>query len=151
MISLLSKASTCAFNACCYHEPDYLLPFFGNNKLIDGYFHKNPNCVIKEDYVHDKMVARTNKLHFVHKVHIDDNLSMWNENYFSLRLVNYLMKYPIVPGTFAEYTAREGQQFGKLEDAKYFIFHGSPDIILRKVEINEHVVVVNKGQEGRTG
>ena len=105
--------------------------------------------IIKQDFLQDKMMAKAKLVNspFVYKVHFNDNLSTWNENHFSLRLVNCLMKYPVVPGTVAEYTAREGQLFDQLEDAKYFIFHGSPDIILRRVGVDKNVVVVNEGQE----
>ena len=138
-----------AFDIPCCHESNYLLPFFGNNRFIEGYLHKNPDCVIKQDFLQDKMMAKAKLVNspFVYKVHFNDNLSTWNENHFSLRLVNCLMKYPVVPGTVAEYTAREGQLFDQLEDAKYFIFHGSPDIILRRVGVDKNVVVVNEGQE----
>ena len=62
------------------YQHNYLLPFFGNNKFIESYLHKYPNCVIKGDFIHDKEVARTTKLTdspFVYEVHFDDNLSLW--------------------------------------------------------------------------
>lgn len=59
------------------------------------------------------------------------------------------MCYPIIPGTKVEYTILKGQSLSKNKDAKYFLFHGSPDItIKRKFEdsdADERVVVVDRG------
>ena len=103
-------------------------------------------------------MARSTKLTdspFVYEVHFDDNLSLWNENHFSLRLTNCLQKYQIIPEATAKYTARDGQHFGKEEIAKFFIFHGSPDITLSRVDkevavevtMNQNIVVIDKEQD----
>ena len=123
---------------------------------MEGYLHKHPTSIIKEDFLRNKEVASTSQSvpdqdsPFVYKSYFD-NLSLWNENLFSLRLANCLRKYPIVPGAIARYTAREGHLFGKEEISKYFIFHGSPDITLAvKVESNVHENIVDR-QRARTG
>ena len=61
---------------------------------------------------------------------------------------NCLQKYPIIPKVTAKYTGREGQQFSKQEVSKFFLFHGSPDIIIKKIKdeenigIGENVIVI---------
>lgn len=62
------------------------------------------------------------------------------------------MCYLIIPGTIVEYAALKGRSFGKREDAKYFLFHGSPDITIktRKSEgpdADEGAVVVDRDDD----
>ena len=132
------------------HVHDYLLPFFGDNKFIEGYVHAHPDSIIKKDFVHAKETSNIAKLTdspFVFEIHFNDNMSLWNENHFSLRLANCLRTYPIIPGVTAMYTAREGQHFGKQENSKYFLFHGSPDITLkRKVDEAVEKILVLGGE-----
>lgn len=119
---------------------------------IEGYLPRHPNCEIKKDFLCAKMAAKTSTLtnsHFVYKTNFNDSLTLWNE-FFSLWLANCLQKYPIIPGVTAVYTGREGQQFGKHEDSKFYLFHGSPDIVIKRTDeenvrsLSKNVAVLDK-------
>ena len=59
-----------------------------------------------------------------------------------------MQKYPIIPKVTTKYTGREGQQFSKQEVSKFFLLHGSPDIVIKKIKdeenigIGENVIVI---------
>ena len=138
----------------CNHETDYLLPFFGDNMFIEGYLYNHPNCKIKQDFLAAKMAARTSVLTdspFSYKENFNDNVTLWHENLFSIRLASCLRKYPIVPAIMAQYTGREGQQFARQESSIFYLFHGSPDIAIKRIGGDarscEDVIILDKDSE----
>jgi len=67
---------------------------------------------------------------------------------FSLRLTNCLKEYPIVPNTVATYEARKGQGFKHHPHTKFFLFHGSLDILIMKVDdMSDAIMVVSDNSE----
>lgn len=103
------------------HMHDYLLPFFGDNKFVEGYLQIHPESPIKQDFICAKEAcnnAKLTDLPFVFERDFYDNISLWNENHFSLRLANCLLTYPIIPEVTAVYTAA----FWQARNFKVFSF-----------------------------